>query len=123
MTRAETAQLCERMGHRIRARRLFMELTQEQIAKLTGIHVQQVRKYETGSSEPQAFILLALARALDTSADYLLGRHDSERGSKEPTSMLSEPAVAAILRRLHGMDEKGRKRALMLLIAGEESRA
>ena len=125
MTRETAAQFCERLGHRAKARRLFVGLTQEQVSSLSGINVQQVRKYEAGESEPQAFTLLQLARALECSADFLLGRADTEsKGAmRDNAEFLADPNVAAILRLLHKMDAKARKRAHMVLIAGEESRA
>ena len=39
MTRADSAQFCVRMGHRLRARRLFLEMTQEQLAALTNLKI------------------------------------------------------------------------------------
>lgn len=124
MTRADSAQFCVRLGHRLRARRLFLEMTQEQLAALTGLHVQQIRKYEIGESEPQAFTLLRAARALECSADYLLGRGEAEArpAMREYAELLSDPVIAAILHRLRKMNGPQRKRARMLLVAGEESR-
>lgn len=125
MTRADSIQFCERLRHQIRARRLFLGITQEDLARLTALNVQQIRKYEAGTSEPQASTLLRVARALECSADFLLGRDEREAKTamREDTEFLIDPSVAKILRKLKPMDAKGRKRALLLLVAGEESRA
>jgi transcriptional regulator with XRE-family HTH domain len=125
MTRAEAVSFCERMGHRVRSRRLFLGLTQEQVSLLAGMNVQQLRKYEAGSAEPQAYTLLQLARALEYRADFLLGQDDGETKSAvtEFAEFMADKTVAAIMRRLKHMDAAARKRALMLIVAGEESRA
>lgn len=47
--------------------------SQEQLAHESGTTQRQISKYETGKNEPTAHVLLALASALNTSADYLLG--------------------------------------------------
>ena len=55
---------------RIRNQRNF---TQEQLAKITKISVQSIRNYEQSISEqPAAEYLLALAKALDVTPEYLL---------------------------------------------------
>lgn len=125
MTRETAAEFCVRLGHRAKARRLFVGLTQEQVSALSGVNVQQIRKYETGTSEPQAWTLLQLARALECSSDFLLGRSDGEsKGAmRDNAEFLADPNVAAILRRLYNMAPPQRKRAHMIIVAGEESRA
>lgn len=120
MTRTASIQFCQALGHRLRARRLFLELTQEQIAKLIGLNVQQFRKYEMGTSEPLASTVLKLARALECSADFMLGRNEKV-AMRETEQLLADRAVAAILRRLKSMDARQRKRAMLILPTGEDS--
>jgi transcriptional regulator with XRE-family HTH domain len=54
-------------------------LTQQTLAERVGIHVVQLRRYESGSSQPTLDVIRHLAVALSVSADLLLFGKD-ERG-------------------------------------------
>ena len=54
-------------------------LTQQALADLAGLHVVQVRRYETNVSQPSLEAIRKLAVALSVSADALLFEED-ERG-------------------------------------------
>ena len=54
-------------------------LTQQALADLAGLHVVQVRRYETNASQPSLEAIRKLAVALSVSADALLFEED-ERG-------------------------------------------
>jgi transcriptional regulator with XRE-family HTH domain len=57
-------------------------LTQQALADRVGIHVVQLRRYESGSSQPTLDVIRRLALALSVSADVLLfGK--KERGPDE----------------------------------------
>src|SRR6059058_6251985 len=58
---------------RIRDRRRALGINQETLAVLIGINQGQISRYESGESIPSSDILAALAGALHTSADWLLG--------------------------------------------------
>lgn len=60
-------------AERIRARRQQLGITQEDLAETVGTSQRQISKYENGHNDPTADVLAALARALDTSTDWLLG--------------------------------------------------
>ena len=64
---------------RLIALRKHKGLTQQELADATGIHVQQIKRYEAGSSQPTAEALKKLALTLHVSADALLFE-ESERG-------------------------------------------
>jgi len=53
-------------------------LSQEQLAEKTGLFPTDISKYERGISMPTLPRLVRLARALEVSADYLLGLSDKE---------------------------------------------
>ena len=53
--------------------RIRQGLTQRQIADATGISQSLLSKYENGERTPTCGNLIALAKFLDTSTDYLLG--------------------------------------------------
>ena len=54
-------------------------LTQQALADLAGLHVVQVRRYETNVSQPSLEAIRKLAVALSVSADALLFEEDQQR--------------------------------------------
>jgi transcriptional regulator with XRE-family HTH domain len=54
-------------------------LTQQALARGVGVHVVQLRRYESGTSQPSLDVIRKLATALSVSADLLLFGKD-ERG-------------------------------------------
>jgi len=72
-----TAPLCHltrlihlRVASRIKARRLQLGMTQQQLARLIGVAFQQVHKYEYGLSRVSADRLYQIAMALDAPVTY-----------------------------------------------------
>ncbi|PHV09896.1 transcriptional regulator [Chitinimonas sp. BJB300] len=59
-------------------------LTQQALADATHIHVQQIKRYEAGTSEPSAEALRKIARTFSISTDWLL----FEEGERGPTDDL-----------------------------------
>ncbi len=55
--------------------------TQASLAEATGIHVQQIKRYESGSAQPSMDALIRLARAMAISADALLFDEDERQPS------------------------------------------
>ena len=62
---------------RLKQRRRALRLSQEQLAELTGVNQPQVSRWELGENDITGTTLTALARALGTTADWLLGLSDS----------------------------------------------
>ena len=54
-------------------------LTQKELANLIGLHVAQIRRYESGSSQPTLDVIRKIAIVLHVSADRLIF-DDNERG-------------------------------------------
>ncbi len=52
------------VGKKIRQRRLFIGMTQQQLAGCVGIKFQQIQKYETGANRVSASRLWEIAEAL-----------------------------------------------------------
>jgi transcriptional regulator with XRE-family HTH domain len=69
-------------------------LTQQGLADLTGIHIQQIKRYEAGTSEPSAEALRKIATSLHVTTDSLLFE-DGERGPDDDLRLQFE-AVAAM---------------------------
>ena len=63
----------ETFAARLRGKRAELDLTQEELAKLAGISQGAVFQYEDGGYLPGADKLCALAQALGTTPNYLLG--------------------------------------------------
>ena len=58
---------------KLRGKRAELDLTQEELARRAGISQGAVFQYEDGGYLPGADKLCALARALGTTPNYLLG--------------------------------------------------
>lgn len=56
---------CSRIGGRVRARRMYQNLTQEKLRELTGISVDTIGRIERGSHDPKVSQLHAIAQALE----------------------------------------------------------
>lgn len=80
---ARLAQLRKQQGH-----------SQQRLAHLVGLHVNQVRRYEAGSAQPTLDALVSLARALHVSLDALVFE-EGERGPAEAMRLQFE-AVAQL---------------------------
>lgn len=59
------------MGKRIRKRRRWIDLTQEQLAELAGVSTSFVGHLERGSRVPSVETLWRIARALETTMDWI----------------------------------------------------
>ncbi|QLI83201.1 helix-turn-helix transcriptional regulator [Chitinibacter fontanus] len=73
---------CMSFSARLIALRKEKGLTQQGLADATHIHVQQIKRYEAGTSEPSAEALRKIARAFSISTDWLLFE-DGERGPSD----------------------------------------
>lgn len=67
-------------GDRLKDLREEMHVTQEDLAGRLGISEIQVYRYEKGTAEPRADVVVKFAEFFNVSTDYLLGVSD-ESGS------------------------------------------
>ena len=81
------------IGARIRARRRAKNLTQEQLAAAAGISMPFLGHIERGSRKLSLATFVAPAKALDCSADELLGE-TRPRTEKERLVSILEDALA-----------------------------
>lgn len=77
-------------AERIRERRKQLRISQEDLADVLGTTQSQISRYEKGENDPTGEILAALASALETSADWLLGLTDDVARPVTSKSDLSE---------------------------------
>lgn len=66
-----------RLAEKLRQIRLALGLTQEQMIKRLGytaspLHPQNISGFETGEREPSLLVVLAYARCVGISTDYLI---------------------------------------------------
>ncbi len=66
-------------------------LTQQALAEMVGMHISQIRRYESGQSQPTLDAIRKLAVSLSVSADMLLFEKD-ERGPDEDLKLQFEAA-------------------------------
>ena len=70
-------------------------LTQQALADKAGMHVVQIRRYETNASQPSLEAIRKLAIAFSVSADALVFEAD-ERGPADETLKLQFEAVSQL---------------------------
>ena len=68
--RSRSQDIDRHVGARVRDRRIFLGLTQQQMAELIGVTYQQAHKYEKGIDRVAASRLYHIARALDVEVGY-----------------------------------------------------
>jgi len=66
-------------------------LTQQALAEMVSMHISQIRRYESGQSQPTLDAIRKLAVALSVSADMLLFEKD-ERGPDDELKLQFEAA-------------------------------
>jgi len=66
------------VGSKVRARRLLMGLSQDNLAKLIGLTFQQVQKYERGTNRISVSRLIDIAKALKVSVNYFFAENAIE---------------------------------------------
>ena len=91
----------ETLGQRIKAQRIRIGMTQEELAEILYLKKSTISYYENDKKEMKASNLSELARALHTTPDYLLGFEErKDPFEKEALSLLqsiTDDKVRAIL--------------------------
>lgn len=70
MRTAETSAIDKTVGGRIRARRAFQRVSQEDLGGAIGVTFQQIQKYEDGRNRVAASVLVLIARKLAVPVSY-----------------------------------------------------
>ena len=68
------------VGGRVRVRRKFLRLSQDDLARQIGLTFQQVQKYERGTNRISASKLFQISRVLNTPIDYFFDGIDDDKG-------------------------------------------
>ena len=96
----------QKIGTRIRARRLEIGMSQEALAAKLGITFQQVQKYEKGVNRVAATTLVEIADALGIAATALLPRGNGGDAGASPSD---DPEIAAFMPLLADLNTDGRR--------------
>jgi transcriptional regulator with XRE-family HTH domain len=126
-TRTATA-VDSHIGQKIRARRIYLRMSQTDVADALGISFQQIQKYERGANRVGASRLQQISDALGVSPYYFFEDAPTV-GKKMPTPVegeLSERAIvsflatrdgAALVRGFLKIKQKSVRRALIDFVA------
>ena len=94
------------LGRRIGALRRERGLSQAQLAARLGISASAMGMYEQGRREPSAEMLVALARQLGVTTDYLLTGEITTQMDQESYARLISDLVSAADRKLQQRKER-----------------
>jgi transcriptional regulator with XRE-family HTH domain len=97
----------------IRRRRRDLTLSQEALAEKLGVTQSAVSYYERSETDIGSSIVISLARALECSADYLLGLTSDPTPAHLPGDLTAEER--AIIEALRAGDRMGAMRLITLL--------
>lgn len=81
------------IGKRVRARRLVLGLSQDNLAAALGVTQQQVKNYERGTSKVSASRLYALSNILDVPLEWFFRKLVPREGSGEGPNSPNESGV------------------------------
>ena len=84
-------------GERIKDRRRKFGLSQEELAEAVGVNQGQISDYEQSKGNPTASSLVGLAKALDTSIDYLLGLTDDPTPPRDNDPSILKPKERLVI--------------------------
>lgn len=91
------------------------QLSQKDLARLSGISESSISRYLSGSKEPRMDILTNIAKALNTSTSYLLG----EDGTVLKFDDAYEETLAVVMRNKKKLDAQ-QKAELIKILFGEK---
>lgn len=76
--------------NRIREARKAKSLTMKELGQLIGVSESAISMYETFKREPDNATLVNIAKTLDVSVDYLLGRTETNETKNQPPAQGEE---------------------------------
>jgi transcriptional regulator with XRE-family HTH domain len=85
-------------GDRMRARRLMIKMSQDDLAKSLGLSFQQVQKYEKGVNRISAASMVRIAEILDIDVGYFY----DEMPKTNRSGAIETPALTELAISLHG---------------------
>lgn len=110
---APEATQADPFSERFRALRKARGFSQAELAEAVDVHFTQVSRYERGGARPNAETVTRLARALDTSVDYLMNGTTDDVAADAGL----ERELIARLRQVQDLPREERRTVLSLLDA------
>ena len=80
----------ETMGQRIKAQRIRIGLTQEQLAEAMCVPKSTISAYENDKVDIKSSVIVELSKVLETDANYLLGIEAPEEDALKQIGVLVE---------------------------------
>jgi transcriptional regulator with XRE-family HTH domain len=114
-----------KIGHRVRARRLEIGMSQERLSEALGLTFQQVQKYERGVNRIACSRIIDIAKALDAPVAYFfegLEGNAKARADDGVQSMLATPEgarMASLFAQIKSRPVRQRVLNLAEAVAGE----
>lgn len=103
------------VGKRIRMRRLFLDMTQGDLAKAVGLTFQQVQKYEQGHNRVSASRLSAMADILRVPVSFFFDGLDPGKPEKAGLDERMElPETIELIRLYYAMPDNVRRQFLTM---------
>ncbi|WP_131038711.1 helix-turn-helix domain-containing protein [Clostridioides difficile] len=103
----------ESLGDRIATLRKELDINQKELATKVGITEASLSRYENNLREPKSEIIVRLAKALETSTDYLLGVNDNTKISKEDKLIIENLSVSEktkkLLEKIYSLEKEDRE--------------
>jgi len=90
------------IGERIKIKRKEMGLTQEDLATKLNVTFQAVSKWENNTSTPEITSMNNLAKALNTTLDYLINGIEPEGSSEETERPYWGNIMGTVTKDIHG---------------------
>jgi transcriptional regulator with XRE-family HTH domain len=120
------------VGRRVKARRMLLGMTQEELADQLGVTFQQVQKYEKGVNRVSASRLLQLSTVLRVPVQYFFDERPAEevaRGKRKkgdlerlsPQDIMLSPQGAALIRAFGRIKDEQIRQALVDHVAAVAS--
>ena len=85
-------------GDRLRARRIMMKMSQDDLGKSLGVSFQQIQKYEKGTNRLSAAMMGRVVETLDVDIGYFYDEIPKTKRSGE----IETPALTELALTLHG---------------------
>ena len=105
----ETKEICKALGARIKEIRKQRHLSQKELAAKINVNSPLLNKYESGLHAPPIDKLLELAKALNTTVDYLLA------GNLNQEVTLNNSGLLERFQALENLDSDDRQMIIKLL--------
>lgn len=102
-----------KFADRLKTLRKKKSFSQQELADKIGVHFTQVSRYERGDFKPNTDAMSKLAKALDTTVDYLMNGTSSEVAQ----SAGLDKEIISRFKAIQGFETPEKKTALFLLDA------